>query len=195
MSRLLPTGTTMPLPDVGKDFPYYEVLLHYVSSFSDGRRQSAVRICDRARRRFRGARGLPGRCAWARGGRCGAGPAGWTRRLAQPQQLTGKLFTSFRGPKFPDSGVVWGGAAWFPEYPERSEELANPQLMEVDREDQTAARHQSRHGNRQRNRAGGTRGCALRPRLSARRIDPDATASAGDRPATARGGQGTAVQH
>src|SRR6266404_46631 len=121
-------------------------------------------------------------------------PAGWTRRLAQPQQLTVKLFTSFRGPKFPDSGVVWGGAAWFPEYPERSEELANPQWMEVDREDQTAARHQSRHGNRQRNRAGGTRGCALRPRLSARRIDPDATASAGDRPATARGGQGTAVQ-
>src|SRR2546426_11759383 len=117
MSRLLPTGTTIPLPDVGKDFPYYEVLLHYVSSFSDGRRQSAVRICDRARRRFRGARGLPGRCAWARAGRCGAGPAGWARRLAQTQQLTGKLFTSFRGPKFPDSGVVWGGAAGVPEDP------------------------------------------------------------------------------
>jgi hypothetical protein len=41
-------------------------------------------------------------------GGAGAGPAGWTRRLAQPQQLTGKPFTSFRGPKFPDSGVVWG---------------------------------------------------------------------------------------
>src|SRR3989442_984068 len=27
----------MPLPDVGKDFLYYEVLLHFVSSFGDGR--------------------------------------------------------------------------------------------------------------------------------------------------------------
>jgi len=30
----------------------------------------------------------------------GAVPAGWTR-LAQPQQFTGKLFTSFRGRKIP----------------------------------------------------------------------------------------------
>jgi len=43
-----------------------------------GTRQTAVRVCDR---------GL-------------AVPAGWTR-LAQPQQFTGKLFTSFRGRKIP----------------------------------------------------------------------------------------------
>src|SRR5207247_5509564 len=29
--------------------------------------------------------------------------------------LTGKFFTSFQGLKLPDSGVVWGGVAWFPE--------------------------------------------------------------------------------
>jgi len=37
-------------------------------------------------------------------------------RLAQPQQLTGKLFTSFRSLKFPDAGVVSGGAVWLLEY-------------------------------------------------------------------------------
>jgi len=30
--------------------------------------------------------------------------------------LTGKFFTSFQGLKFPDSGVVWGGVVWLPEY-------------------------------------------------------------------------------